>query len=77
MPESVEPVSRVSWELPPSASEAWSSMSDLVTCTPPRITSSPQGLPVRSTIWPSDLISAFTDQSETRYPSGAWDSTTV
>ena len=66
MPERVDPVSRASWELPPRASDAWSSTSDLVTCTPPRITSSSQGLPVRSTTCPSELISALADQSDTR-----------
>ena len=66
MPESVEPVSKASWELPPRASEAWSSTSDFVTWTPPRITSSSQGSPVRSTTCLSDLISALADQSETR-----------
>ena len=77
MPASVEPQPNAPWESPPRASDLPSSLSDFVTCTPPRATSSLQGPPVRSMTSPFSLIFAVFDQSEARYPSGACDSTTL
>ncbi|MFR4961016.1 MAG: hypothetical protein ACLUCC_09100 [Eggerthella lenta] len=46
------------WPLPASASDACSSLSDLVTCTPPRKTSSVTGSPVRLRTSPAFTVNA-------------------